>query len=172
MERVSDTQYHNNARFSQALPTLEEFLNQTAPHPLSLHSFIELLSHNDQLRPLEFSLEARRYGRSYYFVFQELGGFGESQYRLQHLSSLWQRLLVNYLASGSPFGRPVLNPPSQTRADMFLFASDMRILCTSFSSDLFPDGLTSGGLTYLASTSLAFSNAPKPSLNQAWLLAF
>jgi hypothetical protein len=102
MERVSDTQYHDNARFSQALPTLEEVLNQTAPHPFSLHSFIEFLSQNDQLRPLEFSLEARRYQRSYYFVFQELGGFGESQYRLQHLSSLWQRLLVNYLASGSP----------------------------------------------------------------------
>jgi hypothetical protein len=101
MEKVSDTQYLNNARLSRPLPTLEEVLNQTAPHPFSLHSFIEFLSQNDQLGPLEFSLEARRYRRSY-FIFQELGGIGKRQYRLQHLSSLWQRLLVNYLTSGSP----------------------------------------------------------------------
>jgi hypothetical protein len=89
MERVSDTQRVNNTRFSQALPTLEEVLNQTAPHPVSLLSFIEFLSQNDQLRRLEFSLEARRYRGSYYFIFKELGGIGNRQYRLQYLSSLW-----------------------------------------------------------------------------------
>jgi hypothetical protein len=102
MESAPDKEYRNNAGFSQALPTLEEVLNLQARHPFSLDSFIEFLSQNDQLGPLEFLLEARRYLRSYSVVFQQHGGIGARQRPLQHLSSLWQRLLVNYLAPGSP----------------------------------------------------------------------
>jgi hypothetical protein len=40
---------------SGSKPILEDVLNQTASFPFSLDSFIEFLSQNDQLRPLEFT---------------------------------------------------------------------------------------------------------------------
>jgi hypothetical protein len=86
----------NDVCSSRILPTLEDVVNQTAHFPFALGSFINFLSLNDQLRPLEFIVEARRYRRSYYSVFQQLGGMEPpSQRRLWHLSLLWQRLLDN-----------------------------------------------------------------------------
>jgi hypothetical protein len=104
MERVSGEQCLNDVCSSRILPTLEDVLNRTAHFPFTVDSFIEFLSLNDQLRPLEFILEARRYRRSYYSVLQQLGGMEPpSQRQLWHLSLLWQRLLDNYLASGSQY---------------------------------------------------------------------
>ncbi|KAE8397438.1 hypothetical protein BDV37DRAFT_56431 [Aspergillus pseudonomiae] len=106
MQKSSKEEFTNASTLQQSsqptLPTLQEVLNMTAPAPYTLDSFVEFLSRNDHLQPLEFMLEARRYKTSYCGVFQQAGELQTpSQRQLQHLAILWERLVSIYILPGS-----------------------------------------------------------------------
>lgn len=88
------------------MPTLEEILADTAPHPYTLGAFMAYLSQNHCLETLEFTMEADRYRLAYS---QSQHSFTDSG---EHVCELWQKLMQAYI---QPCGSREVNLPSYVR---------------------------------------------------------
>ncbi|KUI73634.1 Regulator of G-protein signaling 13 [Cytospora mali] len=88
------------------MPTLEEILTDTAPHPYTLGAFMAYLSQNHCLETLEFTMEADRYRLAH----------SQSQHSFmdngEHVCELWQKLMQAYI---QPCGSREVNLPSYVR---------------------------------------------------------
>lgn len=88
------------------MPSLQEILTDSAPHPYTLGAFMAYLSQNHCLETLEFTMEADRYRIAY----------SQSQHNLldypDHICGLWQKLIQAYI---QPYGSREVNLPAHVR---------------------------------------------------------
>lgn len=88
------------------MPTLEEILTDSAPHPYTLGAFMAYLSQNHCLETLEFTMEADRYRLAHSQSQHSFMDHGE------HICELWQKLMQAYI---QPCGSREVNLPSYVR---------------------------------------------------------
>lgn len=108
MKSKSKTLYHLR-------PKLDEILNDTAPVPYTLGTFIAFLAQNHCLEVLEFILEAKRYRKTYDWLQDHGKACGEDGAHEERLRTVWDRIIDTYIESGAP---REINVPNETREEL------------------------------------------------------
>ncbi|KAE8350322.1 RGS domain-containing protein [Aspergillus coremiiformis] len=106
MKPQSKTLYHLR-------PKLDEILNDTAPIPYTLGTFIAFLAQNHCLEVLEFILEAKRYRKTYEWLEDPNKICSEEQ--AQQERRVWDRIIHTYIRSGAS---REINVPTETREEL------------------------------------------------------
>ena len=86
MKSKSKTLYHLR-------PKLDEILNDTAPVPYTLGTFIAFLAQNHCLEVLEFILEAKRYRKTYDWLQDHGKACGEDGAHVVRLRTVGYRII-------------------------------------------------------------------------------
>lgn len=94
MPRSPTTFYHLR-------PKLEEILDDAAPSPYTLSTFMDFLSHNHCLETLEFILGVRRY-RKTYLLQQNFCDPAWRDARRKDMMVQWQHLMTTYITPSAP----------------------------------------------------------------------
>ncbi|KAB8238268.1 hypothetical protein ETB97_008314 [Aspergillus alliaceus] len=105
MKPQSKTLYHLR-------PRLDEILDDTAPVPYTLGTFIAFLAQNHCLEVLEFILEAKRYRKTYDWLQHQDKTFHEEQAPEERLRRVWDRIIHTYIECGAP---REINVPNEIR---------------------------------------------------------
>ncbi|OGM51181.1 G-protein signaling regulator [Aspergillus bombycis] len=111
MRPQSKTLYHLR-------PKLDEILNDTAPVPYTLGTFIAFLAQNHCLEVLEFILEAKRYRKTFDWLEHHGKKCGEDEAHEERLRRVWDRIIDTYIESGAPREINVLN---ETREELLAY---------------------------------------------------
>ncbi|KAE8139229.1 RGS domain-containing protein [Aspergillus pseudotamarii] len=111
MKPQSKTLYHLR-------PKLDEILNDTAPVPYTLGTFIAFLAQNHCLEVLEFILEAKRYRKTYDWLQDHGKKCGEDEAHEERLRRVWDRIIETYIESGAP---REINVPNETREELLSY---------------------------------------------------
>ncbi|KAE8381291.1 RGS domain-containing protein [Aspergillus bertholletiae] len=96
-------------------PKLDEILNDTAPVPYTLGTFIAFLAQNHCLEVLEFILEAKRYRKTYGWLEHQGPKCDEDAVHEERLRRVWDRIIDTYIESGAP---REINVPNETREEL------------------------------------------------------
>jgi hypothetical protein len=109
----------HDTTLSDRQPSLDEVLNNDAPHPYTLDSFTAYMSQAHCLEILEFILEGRRY-RDIYKVSSVVveSSISPACRDSRVLLELWQQLLSTYIHAGSP---REINLGSSKRQDLIAY---------------------------------------------------
>jgi len=89
-------------RFCHLRPKLWEILDDAAPFPYTLSTFMDYLSHNHCLETLEFILEVRRYRKTYSLLQQSFGDSASRNAWKTHMMVQWQHLMTTYIMPSAP----------------------------------------------------------------------
>ncbi|KAB8074920.1 RGS domain-containing protein [Aspergillus leporis] len=100
-------------------PKLDEILDDTAPVPYTLGTFVAFLAQNHCLEVLEFILEAKRYRKTYDWLLQHDKLYCEEQGQPERLQRVWDRIIETYIESGAA---REINVPNEIRGKLLEYS--------------------------------------------------
>ncbi|KAF7596970.1 hypothetical protein BBP40_011336 [Aspergillus hancockii] len=99
-------------------PKLDEILNDTAPVPYTLGTFIAFLAQNHCLEVLEFILEAKRYRKTYDWLQDHGKVCSEKHGQPERLRRVWDRIIEEYIQTGAA---REINVPNEIRQELLQY---------------------------------------------------